>query len=69
MMSAVPGVAGDWRVGVKRAFELFPGGLKARSKQERRKRWSKYQREAVTASLQQASALQAKQSQKVLRQP
>ena len=37
-------------MGVKRAFELFPGGLKARSKEERRRRWDTWQREAVTAA-------------------
>lgn len=36
-------------MGAKRAFELFPGGLKQRSKQERKKRWGQKQREAVTA--------------------
>lgn len=41
--------AGLWHVGAKRAFELFPGGLKKRSKQERKKRWEQKQREAVTA--------------------
>ena len=37
-------------MGAKSAFELFPGGLKARSKEERRKRWDRWQREAVTAA-------------------
>ncbi|CAL8469996.1 g9538 [Coccomyxa elongata] len=41
--------SGLWHVGAKRAFELFPGGLKKRSKQERKKRWEEKQREAVTA--------------------
>ena len=37
-------------MGAKRAFELFPGGLKARSRAERKKRFSKLQRQAVTAA-------------------
>lgn len=37
-------------MGAKRAFELFPGSLKARSRAERRKRFSKLQRQAVTAA-------------------
>ena len=41
---------GDWHVGAKRVFELFPGSLKARSRAERKKRFSKLQRQAVTAA-------------------
>ena len=37
-------------MGAKRAFELFPGGLKARSKEERRRRWDTWQRGAVTVA-------------------
>ncbi len=37
-------------MGAKRVFELFPGGLKARSRGERKKRFSKLQRQAVTAA-------------------
>ena len=43
-------------MGAKRAFELFPGGLKARSKEERRKRWDRRQREAVTAATEAVAA-------------
>ena len=50
-----PGAAGEWHIGAKRAFELFPGGLQARSKAERKKRWAKQQREAITAAAAQAA--------------
>lgn len=41
---------GDWHVGAKRAFELFPGGLKRRIKEERKKRFAEAQRAALTAA-------------------
>ncbi len=41
---------GEWHVGAKRVFELFPGSLKARSRTERKKHFSKLQRQAVTAA-------------------
>lgn len=31
---------GKWRVGIKRAQELYPNGLKARVKAERKKEWT-----------------------------
>ena len=37
-------------MGAKRVFELFPGGLKARSRAERKKGFSKLQRQALTAA-------------------
>jgi tripeptidyl-peptidase II len=42
--------SGDWRVGAKASFELFPGGLRSRIKEERKKRWDEAQRAAVTAA-------------------
>ncbi|CAM9960033.1 unnamed protein product, partial [Ectocarpus fasciculatus] len=33
--------SGDWRVGIKRAYELFPKLLVTRVKAERRKDWDK----------------------------
>ena len=48
--------AGEWHVGAKRAFELFPKGLQSRSKMERKKRWDELQRVSVTAAAAQASA-------------
>ncbi|GAB4814120.1 hypothetical protein N2152v2_001166 [Parachlorella kessleri] len=39
--------SGDWRVGAKAAYELFPRPLKDRSKEERKKRWAEKQRGAV----------------------
>ena len=41
---------GEWRVGAKRVFELFPGGLKARSRAERKRSFLKLQRQAVNAA-------------------
>ena len=32
--------SGEWRVGAKRAFELFPGPLQGRVKGERKKAWA-----------------------------
>lgn len=34
--------SGEWRVGIKRAYELFPKPLVARLKTERRKQWNKH---------------------------
>lgn len=47
---------GEWHVGAKRALELFPGGLQARSKAERKKRWARFQRESVTAAASKAAS-------------
>lgn len=33
--------SGEWRVGIKRAYELFPKQLVTRVKAERRKEWDK----------------------------
>jgi hypothetical protein len=41
---------GEWHVGTKRAYDLFPGELRSRTKGERRKRWDEKQRGAVTAA-------------------
>ena len=40
--------SGEWRVGAKPAFDLFPGGLKQRIKEERKKKFDEQQRAAVT---------------------
>ena len=42
--------SGNWRVGAKAAYELFPAGLKARTQEERKRRWDEHQRAAVTAA-------------------
>lgn len=49
---------GEWRVGWKAAYELFPGGLKSRMKEERKKHWQEQQRQALTAA---SAALSAHQ--------
>ncbi|HJO09396.1 MAG TPA: S8 family serine peptidase [Verrucomicrobiota bacterium] len=36
-----------WRVGIKAAYELFPGSLVSRLKRERKKAWDKQQRERM----------------------
>ena len=33
--------SGEWRIGIKRAYELFPKSLVTRVKAERRKEWDK----------------------------
>lgn len=33
--------SGEWRIGLKRGFELFPKSLVTRVKKERRKEWDK----------------------------
>ena len=38
---------GKWRVGIKAAYELFPGSLVSRLKRERKKEWDKQQRERM----------------------
>ena len=48
--------SGDWHVGAKRAFELFPGGLEKRIKGERKKRFAEEQRAALTAATAAAAA-------------
>ena len=45
--------SGKWRIGIKAAYELFPGDLVSRLKSERKKEWDKRQRDR-------AAALQAK---------
>eukprot|EP00742_Colponemidia_sp_Colp-10_P008114 GILJ01008758.1.p1 GENE.GILJ01008758.1~~GILJ01008758.1.p1 ORF type:complete len:1249 (+),score=195.85 GILJ01008758.1:73-3819(+) len=47
---------GQWRVGLKRGFDLFPAGLVARLKQERRRTWDVQQREAIADIQNQLSA-------------
>ena len=42
---------GEWRVGLKRAFDLFTAPLIARLRRERRKRWDAAHRRCVTAAL------------------
>ena len=39
---------GEFHVGIKRAFELYPGGLVRRLKAKRREKWDEQQRAAVT---------------------
>lgn len=41
---------GKWHVGIKRAQELYPNGLKARVKAERKKEWTIEVRPLVRAS-------------------
>lgn len=41
---------GKWHVGAKPAFDVFPGGLKSRIKEERRRRLDEQQRGAMTAA-------------------
>ena len=48
--------AGDWRVGAKAAYELFPAGLKHRLQRERKKRWAERQRGAVAEAVAAAAA-------------
>ncbi len=40
---------GEYRIGLKRAYELYPGGLISRLKEKRREKWDERQRAAVTA--------------------
>lgn len=51
--------SGEWRVGCKRAFELFPSSLRSRMKEERRKARDAAQRAAVTAALRDLAAFDA----------
>eukprot|EP00899_Mesostigma_viride_P019360 jgi/Mesvir1/27425/Mv25036-RA.1 len=44
---------GEWRVGAKKAFELFPKPLVERVKRERRRWWDEQHREAISAVLRQ----------------
>lgn len=41
--------SGKYHLGVKRAYELFPGGLQGRVTAKRREKWDEQQREAATA--------------------
>ena len=41
--------SGEWRVGIKRAFELYPRGLEGRVKAERKKAWSSSAHAATVA--------------------
>ena len=43
-------LAGEWHVGFKRAFDLFPKGLQKRIVSERRKRLDEQQRDALTGA-------------------
>lgn len=47
---------GKWRVGAKRAYDLFPGPLRSRIKGERKKRFAEEQRAALTAATKAAAA-------------
>jgi hypothetical protein len=47
--------AGKWHVGIKAAFELFPGPLKKRLETERKKRFDEQHRAAITAATAAAS--------------
>ncbi len=50
---------GKWHVGMKRAFELYPGELVQRLVEKRRRAWDERQRAAVTAVERQRAALDA----------
>jgi tripeptidyl-peptidase II len=41
---------GQWHVGAKAAYDLFPAGLKKRTKEERKRRFEERQRVAITAA-------------------
>ena len=41
--------SGKWHIGAKKAFELFPGGLKKRTLKERRKVWDREHHGVVAA--------------------
>lgn len=47
---------GEWHVGYKRAFDLFPKGLQKRIAGERKKRLDEQQRGYMTAAVQQHAA-------------
>lgn len=47
--SAWKNSSGDWHVGIKAAFEIFPGQLVGRMKEERRKDWDAAQRALLTS--------------------
>ncbi len=42
--------AGDWHIGAKRAFDLFPGPLKKRMQMRRKERWDLHQSRALEAA-------------------
>ena len=42
--------AGEWHIGAKRAFELFPGPLKKRMQTRRKERWDLHQSKALEAA-------------------
>lgn len=50
---------GQWHVGAKPAFQLFPGGLKQRTKEERRRKFDEQQRVAVTQATAALAAFEA----------
>ncbi|XP_024527545.1 tripeptidyl-peptidase 2 [Selaginella moellendorffii] len=52
--------SGDWRVGCKFVYELFPERLSTRLKRERRKHWDKNHREAITDAIRQLQAFDLK---------
>lgn len=42
---------GEWRVGAKSAYELFPAGLKNRLQRDRKRRWAERQRASVAEAV------------------
>jgi tripeptidyl-peptidase-2 len=42
--------SGEWRVGYKAAYDLFPGGLQSRLKKQRKLKWVEKHRVALTAA-------------------
>ena len=56
--------SGKWHVGARPAYDLFPGPLKSRIKEERKKKFDKKQREAVTAATKALAAFESAQSEK-----
>ena len=50
---------GQWHVGYKRAFDLFPKGLQKRIVTERKKRLDQQQREAITKATAEHAKLSA----------
>lgn len=51
--------SGEWHVGCKRAFELFPSSLRSRVKEERKKGRDAAQRAAATAAMRELAAFDA----------
>ena len=61
--------AGQWHVGYKRAFDLFPKGLQKRIVTERKKRQDQLQRVAMTQATAEYSKLSADCNKQVSRVP